>query len=152
MVRSTLSCAASAPSSSSRSNCSGEHNVAVDYFETLRIRYDEFLAEAQRRRDEEQGDHWALILYYTPAEEMVHIAQVIRYTGFDTLQMQGEDQAGNPCDVIVHPRSAQVVLKLISPPPPEIERRPVGFRVVPSHTPKKVSVRRLTPKADSPTA
>jgi hypothetical protein len=57
MVRSTLSCAASAASSSSRSNCGGEHNVTVDYFETLRIRYDEVLTEAQRRRDEEQGDH-----------------------------------------------------------------------------------------------
>src|SRR5918997_6510473 len=106
----------------------GQHDPDA-FFEAIHRRYSDFQAQARRLEGEGQGEHWPVIHYYTPAGERVRVAQVMRNAGSDVLEFQGEDQLGNPCDVIATTISAQVVIKLRPPPVPEPERRPVGFNV-----------------------
>ncbi len=70
-----------------------------------------------------------VIRCYTPRGEEIRVVNVRLYTGTETLLLQGVDQQGNSCDVIVQPQSAQLVLKLITPhePVPEPQRKPVEF-------------------------
>jgi hypothetical protein len=80
---------------------------AKDYFRALERRYKEFQNAAKENQI-------AVMRYYTPTGAMIRVANVSRYLDEETILMQGEDEDGNPCDVVVQPENAQVVLKLIT--------------------------------------
>jgi hypothetical protein len=99
---------------------------ANDYFDMLRGRYEEF-------REAAPDDQLAVMRYYTYAGHEIRVGHVYLYEGYTTLLIQGDDgqgdQPGNPCEVIVHPHSAQVVLRYLPREGEYFEgdRRPVGF-------------------------
>jgi hypothetical protein len=101
-----------------------ELDAAKDFFYTLQRRYYRFVEVAT-------DDQQPVMLGYTPSGEEVRIAEVSRFRGYGAMLLMGEDESGNPCDVIVQPHSAQVVLKLITPTEDQ-ERRPVGFKTLPA--------------------
>ena len=101
-----------------------------EYYETIQSRYNEYRQEAQRRKEAGQGEYWPVIMYHTPAGEVVLVAHIMRNAESDTtdtIEIQGQDQSGNPCDVITSTGSAQIVIKLLAPPSEPQERKPVGF-------------------------
>ncbi len=85
-------------------------SYANDYFDMLHERYEEFRAAAP-------DEQIAVMRCYTYAGHEIRVGHVYLYEEYGTLLIQGDDgqgnQPGNPCDVIVHPQSAQVVLKLL---------------------------------------
>jgi hypothetical protein len=101
-------------------------SYASDYYNMLRQRYEEFRAAAR-------DDQIAVMRYYAHGGPEIRIAHVYLYDEYGSLLIQGDDgrgpQPGNPCDVVVHPQSAQVVLRLLprEEAPVEAERRPIGF-------------------------
>lgn len=104
---------------------------AQDYFDTVRRRYEEY----QEHAGENQ---LAMMRHYTPAGQEVRVLNVGLYEGSGTLLIRGEflgpGGALAPCDVVVQPQSAQLVITLatFAESTPEPERRPVGFRVEPA--------------------
>ncbi len=103
---------------------------ARDYFGTVRRRYEEYQAHAGENQ-------LAMIRHYTPAGQEVRVLNVGLNEGSGTLLLRGEflgpGGALAPCDVVVQPQSANLVITLVTfaEEPPEPERRPVGFRVEP---------------------
>jgi len=55
------------------------------------------------------------------------VAYVARDEGSDILELQRQDQWGNPCVVITSTMSAQLVVKLVLVSETEPERMPIGF-------------------------
>lgn len=103
---------------------------AADYFRALERRYKEF----QDAAEENQKNQMAVMRYYTSAGDEIRIANVSRYLNEETILLQGEDGDQNPCDVVVQPQNAQVVLKLIVLDESESEQpasksSPVNFNV-----------------------
>ncbi len=98
-------------------------SLATDYFRALKRRYKEFQDAAK----ENQKGQTAVMRYYTPKGQEIRIANVSRYQGEETILLQGDieedDGTRNPCDVVVQPQSAAIVLKLLVLDAPEPEVR-----------------------------
>jgi len=72
-----------------------------ELFDTLRRRYEECQKAAAKE------NRTAVIWCYTPKGEEISVNDLARYTDADSLFIQGEDQQGNPCEIIVHPAHAK---------------------------------------------
>jgi hypothetical protein len=83
--------------------------LAQDYFDTVRERYNEFRSSAHENQT-------AVMRYYTFAGDEVRVGNVQLRAGSGTLLIQGDtlgpDGEKIPCDVIVQPPSAHLVLRL----------------------------------------
>jgi len=101
------------------------HHDPDDYYEAVRRQYAEFERESLRRRDEGEVDYRPQIWYYAPGGEAFRVAYVAREVGSDVLELQSQDQQGNPSVVITSTLSAQIVVMLVVGSEPE--RPPVGF-------------------------
>ncbi len=103
---------------------------ARDYFDTIRRRYNEYQAAAQ-------DNQLAIMRYYTPAGHEIRVLHVTLYEDSGTLLLRGEYLGSGgqlaPCDVVIQPQSAQLLITLatFSEPPREPERQRIGFRIPP---------------------
>ena len=88
------------------------HHDPDDYYEAVRLQYEAFEREFLRRSDDGEGDYRPQIWCYLPGREAFRVAYVAREVGSDVLELQGQDQQGNPCVVITSTLSAQIVVKL----------------------------------------
>ncbi len=111
------------PDYSAMSNLPEPPDYGEELFGTLRRRYEECQKTAAKE------NRTCVIWCYTPNGEEIRINDVTRYADADPLFIQGEDQQDNPCEIIVHPAHAQLVLKLV-PREAVPERKPIGFTVV----------------------
>jgi len=68
-------------------------------------------------------------LVLPPGREAFRVAYVAREPGPDVLELQGQDQQGNPSVVFTSTLSAQIVVKLVAELGAGFEpgRPPVGF-------------------------
>ena len=101
------------------------HHDPDDYYEAIQQQYKAFERESLRRRDVEEVDYRPQIWYYPPGGEAFRVAYVAREVDSDVLELQGQDQQGNPSVVITSTLSAQIVVKLVEGSEPD--RPPVGF-------------------------
>jgi len=101
-------------------------DAAQNYWETVRERYEEF-------RDAAGPNQIAVMRYYTPAGEEIRVGTLQLHTATGTLLVQGDiaipdtQGPGIPCDIIVHPYSCQLVLKLLTLAEPPPEKPTIGF-------------------------
>ncbi len=96
---------------------------AQGYLAAIREQYNALETEGQKRREAGQGEYEVMIACHTPAGEIISVDNAFVHERSGTLQIEGEDEHGNLCDVIAHPQSAHLVLKLL-PLPPETKPRP----------------------------
>ena len=100
----------------------GFAELARDYQDTVRERYNEYRSHAKEGQ-------MAVMRYYTFAGDEIRVGTVSRRQGSGTILIEGEiigtDGEKIPCDVVIQPPGAQLVLKLITsreaPPEPEVE-------------------------------
>src|SRR5215210_7709425 len=105
------------------------------YLATIREQYKALQGEAQKRQEADPEKRYEVAIeYHTPAGEEIRVDNVYVHPRFGALQIEGWDEDGNPCDVVAHPQSAPLLLRLRLLPPGD-EPRSVGFTPPPQSTP-----------------
>jgi len=99
--------------------------AAADYFEMLRVRYEDFRAEAQAKREAEHVGYLAAIDFYTPTGELIRVGEMHLHEDTGTLQIIGDDMYQNGRDVYASPQNALLVFKIIPEEPGR--RQKIGF-------------------------
>ncbi|MBV9455379.1 MAG: hypothetical protein JOZ19_14900 [Rubrobacter sp.] len=103
------------------------HPSIHPYLAAVREQYETLQNEAQRWHVADPDKSYEVAIeYHTPAGEEIRVNNVCVHPHFGTLQIEGWDEDGSPCDVVAHPQSASLILRLRLLPPGD-EPIPVGF-------------------------